>query len=173
MTFTFIAHVSFLVMMAYKARFKKALSNVIDLNKSLIINDEELRQSGKKLDALINSLNDVIFEFDENKVCLNTWFRRIEGRAINPETLIGKTLNEVLGDEKAKKFNGAMDYVIKTHQPASITYPSDFGTGQWFIAKITPVYDRSGNYTHRLSASVTDISEQKKYADALKQNESL
>lgn len=172
-TFTFIAHVSFLVMMAYKARFKKALNNVIDLNKSLIINDEELRQSGKKLDALINSLNDIIFEFDENKVCLNTWFRRIEGRIVNPETLIGKTLNEVLGDEKAKKFDDAMNYVIKTRQPASITYPSDFGTGQWFVAKITPVFDRDGNYTHRLSASVTDISEQKKYADALKENESL
>jgi len=172
-TFTFIANVSFLVMMAFKARFKKALSNVIDLNKSLIINDEELRQSGKKLDALINSLNDVIFEFDENKICLNTWFRRIEGRVINPETLIGKTLNEVLGDEKARKFNNAMDYVIKTRQPASITYPSDFGTGQWFVAKITPVFDRDGKYTHRLSASVTDISEQKKYADALKENESL
>ncbi len=173
LTFTFIAYVSFLVMMAYKARFKKALSNVIDLNKSLIINDEELRQSGKKLDALINSLNDVIFEFDENKVCLNTWFRKIEGRVINPETLIGKTLNEVLGDEKAKKFNNSMDHVIETRQSASITYPSDFGTGQWFVAKITPVFDRNGNYTHRLSASVTDISEQKKYADALKQNESL
>jgi len=77
LTFTGIAHVSFLVMMAYKLRFKKALAHVIDLNKSLIINDEELRQSGKKLDALINSLNDVIFEFDEDKVCLNTWFRRI------------------------------------------------------------------------------------------------
>lgn len=172
-TFTFIAYVSFLVMTAYKMRFDKALSNVIDLNKSLIINDEELRQSGKKLDALINSLNDIIFEFDENKVCLNSWFRRIEGRVVDPETLIGKTLNDVLGDEKAEKFSRAMDYVIKTRQPASVTYPSDFGTGQWFVARITPVFDRAGNYTHRLSASVTDISEQKKYADALKENETL
>ncbi|MDO3642779.1 PAS domain S-box protein [Mucilaginibacter sp. L3T2-6] len=172
-TFTLIAYVSFLVTTAYKARFDKALSNVIDLNKSLIINDEELRQSSKKLDALINSLNDIIFEFDESRVCLNAWFRRIEGRVIDPASLIGKTLNDVLGDEKAEKFNNAMDYVIKTHQPASITYPSDFGTGQWLVARITPVFDRAGNYTHRLSASVTDISEQKKYADALKENETL
>ncbi|MEO6977949.1 MAG: PAS domain-containing protein, partial [Mucilaginibacter sp.] len=173
LTFTGIAHVSFLVMMAYKIRFKKALGRVIDLNKSLIVNDEELRQSGKKLDALINSLNDVIFEFDEDKVCLNTWFRRIEGRAINPETCVGKRLSEVLGDEKAKKFDDALDYVIKTQEPTSITYQSDFGTGQWLVAKISPVFDRNGNYTSRLSASVSDISEQKKYADALEANESL
>jgi len=173
LTFTCIAHVSFLVMMAYKLRFKKALSHVIDLNKSLIVNDEELRQSGKKLDALINSLNDVIFEFDENKVCLNTWFRRIEGRPINPETCEGKRLSEVLGEEKAKKFDDALDYVIRTHEPTSVTYQSDFGTGQWLVAKISPVFDRNGNYTSRISASVSDISEQKRYADALKENESL
>ncbi|HVW97324.1 MAG TPA: PAS domain S-box protein [Mucilaginibacter sp.] len=173
LTFTFIAYVSFLVMTAYKLRFKRALGNVIDLNKSLIQNDEELRQSGKNLEALINSLNDIIFEFDENKVCLHTWFRRIEGRVINPESCVGKTLNEVLGDEKAKKFNDGLDHVIRTHEPVSITYPSDFGTGQWFVAKITPVIDSNGRYTSRISASVTDISEQKKYADALEENESL
>jgi two-component system sensor histidine kinase/response regulator len=172
-TFTFIAHVSFLVMTAYKLRFKKALRNVIDLNKSLVNNDEELRRSGKKLDALINSLNDVIFEFDENKICLNTWFSRIEGRVIDPETCIGKRLSEVLGVEKAKKFDDAMDYVLEHRESISITYPSDFGTGRWFVAKLGPVYDRSGNYTSRISASVTDISEQKKYADALKESESL
>jgi PAS domain S-box-containing protein len=173
LTFTFIAYVSFLVVMAYNLRFKKALSRVVDLNKSLTVNDEQLRQSGKKLDALINSLNDIIFEFDENKVCLNTWFSRIEGRVIDPETCIGKTLTEVLGAEKAKKFEDAIDHVIKHREPVSITYPSDFGTGRWFVTKLVPVYDRNGNYTSRISAAVSDISEQKKYADALKENESL
>ncbi len=173
LTFTFIAYISFLVMMAYDIRFKKAVSNVVDLNKSLIVNDEMLRQNSKKMDALINSLNDIIFEFDENKVCLNTWFSRIEGRVIDPEVCLGKTLVEVLGPEKAKKFDDALDHVIKHREAVSITYPSDFGTGSWFVAKLAPVYDRYGNYTSRISASVSDISEQKKYADALKQNEAL
>ncbi|MCR8559872.1 PAS domain S-box protein [Mucilaginibacter sp. BJC16-A38] len=171
--FTFIAYVSFLVRMAYNHRFKKALGNVNELNKSLLTSGEKLRQSGKKLDALINSLNDIIFEFDENKICLNTWFSRVEGRVIDPELCIGKRLVDVLGPEKAKKFDDAMDYVIEHHKPVSITYPSDFGTGRWFVAKLVPVYDRNGNYTSRVSASVTDISEQKKYADALKENETL
>jgi len=173
LTFTVIAYVSFLVMTAYNLKFKKAVNNVIELNQSLLINDEKLRESRKKLNALMNSLNDIIFEFDENKICLNTWFRRIDGRVIDPALCIGKRLAEILGGEKAKKFDDALDYVIKHRQPTSLEYSSDFGTGQWFVAKITPVYDRYGNYTSRISASVTDISEQKKYADALKENEIL
>ncbi|MEO8884504.1 MAG: PAS domain S-box protein, partial [Mucilaginibacter sp.] len=67
----------------------------------------------------------------------------------------------------------AIDYVINHHKPTSVEYQSDFGTGKWYIAKFTPVFDRDGNYLSLISASITDISEQKKYADALKQNELL
>jgi two-component system sensor histidine kinase/response regulator len=173
LTFTVIAYISFIVMVSYNLRFKKAVNNVVELNQSLLFNDEMLRESRKKLNSLINSLNDIIFEFDENKVCLNTWFSRVEGRVIDPALCIGKRLADILGEEKAKKFDDALDYVIKHRQPTSIEYPSDFGTDQWFIAKIAPVYGRDGEYTSRISASVTDISEQKKYADALKENEIL
>jgi two-component system sensor histidine kinase/response regulator len=173
LTFTLIAYVSFLVVMAYDFKFKRAVDHVTELNQNLVINDEKLRQSGNNLVALINSLNDIIFEFDENKVCQNTWFSRIEGRVIDPELCMGKKLADVIGPEKAKKFDDALDHVIKTRQHTSIQFPSDFGTDRWFVAKFTPVFDRNGNYTSRISASVTDISEQKKYADALKENEAL
>jgi PAS domain S-box-containing protein len=171
--FTFIAFVSFLVMMAYNHKFKKAVSHVIELNDILTINDEMLRQSSKDLEALMNSLNDIIFEFDENKICLNTWYGREENSVIDPKTCVGKKLSDVLRPEQAKKFDDALDYVIRNKKPISIEYPSDFGADKWFIAKMAPVYDRNGNYTSRISASVTDISEQKKYANALKENEAL
>ncbi|MFI5139636.1 MAG: PAS domain S-box protein [Sphingobacteriales bacterium] len=171
--FTFIAYISFLVMMVRKLRFKKSVNNVTALNQSLMFNDEKLREKRKNLNSLINSLNDIIFEFDENKICLSTWFRRIEGRVIDPQTCVGKRLEEILGNEKAKKFNDALDYVIKTREQTSLEFPSDFGTDRWFIARMAPVYDKNGDYTFHISASVTDISEQKKYADALKENEAL
>ena len=173
LTFTFIAYVSFLVMMAYNMKFKRAVNHVVELNKTLVANDEKLREKRKKLNALINSLNDIIFEFDEDKICLSTWFSRIEGRVIDPKVCIGKRLADILGHEKAKKFDDALDYVIKTRQQTSLEFSSDFGTGRWFLARMSPVYDRNGDYTSRISTSVTDISEQKKYADALKENEAL
>ena len=172
-TFTLIAYVSFLVMITYRGRFNKAVKKVIDLNRTLVNNDEKLRQSSKNLEALINSLNDIVFEFDENKICLNTWFNSSEQRVVDPRICIGKRLEDILGDEKAKKFNDALDSVINNRQPISIEYPSDYGTGRWFCSKMVPVFDANGNYTARISASVVDISEQKKYADALKESEIL
>jgi two-component system sensor histidine kinase/response regulator len=173
LTFTFIAYVSFLVVMAYHLRFQKAVTDIIELNHSLMVNDEKLRQKRKHLNALMNSLNDVIFEFDEQKICLNTWFSTGGQRAIDPRSTVGKRLAEVLGAEKAKKFDDALDYVIKHKQSTAIKFLSDFGSNKWFLAKMAPVYDQNGEYTGRISASVTDISEQKKYADALKENEIL
>ncbi|MDB4925410.1 response regulator [Mucilaginibacter sp.] len=132
-----------------------------------------LPNSPHQLNALINSLNDIIFEFNEDKVCLNAWFNEFTDRVINPKELVGKKLEDILGHERALKFNTALDYVISTRKSTAVEYLSDHGTGNWLIAKLTPVLDRSGNYMHRISASVTDISEQKRYADALKENETL
>lgn len=173
LTFTLIAYVSFLVLMAYKLKFNKAVNHVVELNKSLMVNDEILRGKRNNLNSLINSLNEIIFEFDENKICLNMWFRKTDDRVINPAIFIGKKLADVFGYDKAKKYDDALEQVIKTRQQITIEFNSDFGSGRWFVARLAPVFDPSGNYTFRISASVTDISEQKKYADELKEKEVL
>lgn len=172
-TFTIIAYVSFLLMKANKIKFEAALTNVVELNNILMINDESLREKRKKLNALINSLNEIIFEFDEQKICLNTWYRRTEETIFDLKQCVGRRLSEVMGAEKAAKFDNALDYVIQNREPVSIEIGSDFGSGRWFIGRLAPVYDRNGNYTGRISGSITDISEQKKYEDALRENEAL
>ncbi|MDB5004657.1 MAG: hypothetical protein JWQ34_2882 [Mucilaginibacter sp.] len=126
----------------------------------------------QQLNALINSLNDVIFEFNEDKICLNVWFNERIERVVDPRNTVGKKLAELIG-EKARMFDDAMDYVIEHKKSTSLEYVSTYGTGKWFVATITPIFDRDGKYTRRISASVSDISEQKKYADALKENELL
>jgi two-component system sensor histidine kinase/response regulator len=63
--------------------------------------------------------------------------------------------------------------VIQHKKPTSLEFASVFGTDKWFMAKMTPVFDRDGNYTARISVSISDISGQKKYEQALKQNEDL
>lgn len=130
-------------------------------------------ESHLELNALLNSLNDIIFECNEDKVCLNAWFNGLTEYPIDIKACIGKTPDEVLGTKKAAKFNNALDYVIKYRKPTSIEFASMFGTGKFFLAKLAPVFDNQGNYLSRISASISDISEQKKYADALKQNELL
>jgi len=154
-----LVFIGLLIKMAYRYGLKKAGSGSLS--------------NSQQLNSLINSLNDIIFEFNEDKVCLNVWFNERVKRVMDPKQTIGKRPEDILGYEKALKFNHALDQVIKTRMPASLEFPSFFGTGKWFIAKIVPVFDTGGNYTGRISISVADISEQKKYADALKENETL
>jgi two-component system sensor histidine kinase/response regulator len=138
--------------------------------------DKQLAQfphSPQHLNALINSLNDIIFEFNEDKTCLNAWFNSLTYNVVDPKQLVGKKLEDVLGLERAMKYNAALDYVITHHKPTSIEYLSEHGTGKWFIAKLTPVFDADGNYTKRITVSVSDISKQKNYADELEEKERL
>ncbi len=156
------AIIAVLVIKHYR-ELKNAIGNGID----------SFPRNHLQLNALLNSLNDIIFEFNEDKVCLNVWFNENMDRVVDPRSLVGKKVADVLGTQKALKFDNAIDYVIKTHKPTSIEFISDFGTGRWFLAKFTPVIDREGNYLALITASVSDISEQKQYAEALKQNEHL
>jgi PAS domain S-box-containing protein len=173
LVFTLIAYVSFLVVMAYQYQLRNAVNNVMKLNQSLMDNDAKLRESRKHLNALINSLNDIIFEFDESKTCINVWFNELTERIVDPRIAIGKTLDLVVGPQKAEKYEKALNYVIENHKPISIEFLSDYDSGHSFTANFTPIFDQTTGYTGRISASVVDITEQKKYERALKENEGL
>ena len=171
--FTLIAYVSFLVMLAYKMQFKKAVNNIIQLNESLITNAEKLRNSQQQMHALISSINDSIFEFDENQVCINVWFGPQSPAYLQIEDFLNKTLVESIGMERAKPFMEVYEHVLRYNKTASIEFQSVYGEPGWFLAKASPVVDVLGKYTKRISVSVTDISEQKKHADALTENKNL
>ena len=171
--FTLIAYVSFLVMLTFKMQFKKAVNNIIRLNQSLTINAEKLRGSQQQMHALISSVNDTIFEFDENRVCINVWFGPRSPKYLKAGDFLNKTLLEAIGPERSKPFLQVYDEVIMNRKPTSVEFKSVYGEPRWFLAKASPVLDVNGNFTRRISVSVTDISEQKNYADALIENKNL
>jgi two-component system sensor histidine kinase/response regulator len=171
--FTVIAYITVIVRKVYRLKFKKALHNLTNLNRTLVLNQQKLRESRNQLHALINSINDIIFEVDENKTCLNVWYNELVPLHFNPRALVNKPLQDIIGLEKARPFGEAIDQVIANRKPISMEFASVFGTDKWYMAKMTPVFDREGNYTSRISISITDISDRKKYENALKQNEAL
>jgi PAS domain S-box-containing protein len=171
--FTLIAYVSFLVMLAYKMQFKKAVNNIIQLNESLITHAEKLRNSQQQMHALISSINDTIFEFDENSICINVWFGPQSPDYLKAEVFLNKTLLESIGPERAEPFLVVYNHALKYNKSARIEFSSVYGEPGWFLAKASPVFDVNGKYTKRISISVTDISEQKKHADALTENKNL
>ena len=88
--FTIIAYVSFLVVKAYQFQLKNAVDKVMTLNNNL--------------HSLISSFTDMVFEFDENKRCINVWYNELIERATDPKSVVGKTLDQVLPPAKAKKY---------------------------------------------------------------------
>ncbi|MET3979470.1 two-component system sensor histidine kinase/response regulator [Mucilaginibacter sp. UYP25] len=171
--FTVIAYVSFLVMLAYKMQFKKAVANIVQLNESLLTNTEKLRNSQQQMHALISSINDTIFEFDENRICINVWFGPNSPDYLTVDAFLNKTIIEAIGPERAKPFDEVYEDVMRYQKTTTVEFQSVYGEPGWFVAKASPVFDVHGNYTKRISVSVTDISEQKKHADALVENKNL
>ncbi|MBD1394960.1 PAS domain-containing hybrid sensor histidine kinase/response regulator [Mucilaginibacter glaciei] len=164
--FVLIAYVSYLVMTSYQVQFKKAINRVLQLN-------ESLRNSQDQLHALISSVNDTIFEFDENRICVNVWFGPHTPAHLTRETFLNKTLIDAIGPDRAAPFNKVYDFVLANRQSSTIEFPSIYGEPGWFLAKSSPVIDVNGNYTKRISVTVTDITRQKAYDDALIENKNL
>jgi len=124
------------------------------------------------INAILNSMLDIIFEFDEHKHCLNVWYSKNRVLIVDVQAMFkGKTVTESLGEEKAKQINDALDEVAATQQPVIIEFLSFFGSGRWFSAHISPVFDEDDHFTGRTTAAVTDISEHKKYATELKEKQ--
>ncbi|MFD2145939.1 PAS domain-containing protein [Mucilaginibacter antarcticus] len=173
----------FLLIDNYSLYFSLSITVVVALTMGLFYGrfirravDRQLAKSTytpEHLNAIINSLNDIIFEFDDNKLCLNAWYNSLTYNVVEPKQLVGKTLADILGTSRAQKFNDALDLVIANHQSTQIEYVSEHGTGKWFLAKLTPVLDINGNYARRVTVSVSDITKQHEYAEALQDQERL
>jgi two-component system sensor histidine kinase/response regulator len=123
------------------------------------------------INAILNSLSDIIFEYDDNKVCLNLWYNKTIPMALDLEVFRGKTVTEAIGPENAKIINEALDFVAANGISTTIEFPSFMGSGKWFQSHVSPVFDADGNFTGRTTSLVTDISEQKKYATELKEKQ--
>ncbi|HWZ34712.1 MAG TPA: response regulator [Mucilaginibacter sp.] len=154
------------------ATYKRHIRNAVKMYTDGIANHSQ-QLNPPQLNSLLNSLEDIIFEFNEDKVCLNVWFNELPERVVDPKALIGKWIEDILPIEKAEKFNKALDHVIATRKPTSVKYLSDFGTGRWLNAKMAPVFDREGKYTHRISTALSDITEQHHANEELKEKEQL
>ncbi|RVT98030.1 PAS domain-containing sensor histidine kinase [Mucilaginibacter limnophilus] len=173
LAFATICCVAYVIRRNLHYKFKKAVNRLTQLNQSLVQNQQKLRESRNQLHALINSINDIVFEVDEQKNILNVWFNEQLPLHFNPRDLLMRPLDEIIGYEKALPFGNAVDYVLQHKKGTSLEFRSVFGYDKWFMAKLMPVIDREGNYTSRISVAITDISGQKKYEQALKDNEAL
>lgn len=105
----------------------------------------ELRASEERLRTLVGSIDEVLFEFDREGTCLGIWTAN-EALLVAPrEEMLGRTVVELVGEERGRPITEAIARVIDTGRAETIEYEVDLADGtHWALARIAPIPDREG-----------------------------
>ncbi|HEV2176359.1 MAG TPA: PAS domain S-box protein [Terriglobia bacterium] len=131
----------------------------------------ERKRATESLRALVESMDDVVFEIDQDGKYLNAWSAN-PSLFIRPrEELLGHSIADFLPAESAHALLEAFGRVLRTGSAENVEYPLDMGHGRrWFIARINRIVSgKSAPQT--LSLLVREITRRKEAEIALRQSE--
>src|SRR2546422_7553507 len=104
-----------------------------------------LEASERRLRAVLDSIGEILFEFDELGTYLNIWTVDESLLARPKKELLGRTFVDVLGIEATRVHLEAIQRVIATGAPETLEYQLEVQSGtQWFLARITPMLAPDG-----------------------------
>jgi len=102
--------------------------------------ENALREVAARLQALINSIDDVAFELDADGRVLNVWGQGDAQLVAPREELKGKRLAEFLGEEFWSAYDPVIRRVIETGKGEDVEYSLDLPAGpQRYLGRITPI----------------------------------
>ena len=135
-----------------------------DANESLLETQEKLRIREANLQALINSIDDIIIELDENGIFLNVWANDegnlahafIEGEA--------RDLDCIMESNSAMRIKKKIKQAIETKCAQTVEYELETCKGRrWFEARISLITSE----TRTVVATARDITEYKAIEEAI------
>ena len=122
---------------------------------------EALRESEARLQALLSSLDDLVFEIDEDGRYLEIWTANDSLLAVPRGELLGKTHREALGEEIGLSLAKVVLQVLQTGRPQFWEYSLEVPAGlRWFQGRVAPIAAAEGP-SRKLCLLVRDITEQK------------
>jgi PAS domain S-box-containing protein len=127
-----------------------------------------LRESEEWLRALIQSMDEIVCEFDEAGTYLNIW-TDTEGVLMRPKAeLLGCRITDVLGKEIGSPFVELFRSVMAQRRAQSMVYELDAGNGRrWFLARVSPILSPDGSCRSVCMLS-REITEQKRVEQELR-----
>ncbi|MEC4889045.1 MAG: PAS domain-containing protein [Nitrospira sp.] len=133
--------------------------------------EARLWQQERQLQALVTSLDDVVFEFDEYGTYLNVWTGN-ESLLFKPKgEILGRTIEEVLGRESGRPFMEMLARVSAGGTMEEVEYPLEVPGGRrWFEAR-TSLIASEDRRTNTVAMVVRDITDRKAAEDALRVSE--
>ncbi len=129
----------------------------------------ERKQSELELRALFTSMTDVIIVYDKDGRYLRIAPTNPSRLFRPPDTMLGKTITEVLPAEAHEPFMNVIRSALETGQIAKVEYPLEIeGKKYWFDASVSKLTDDQVFWVAR------DITDRKQFEEALRrQNEYL
>jgi diguanylate cyclase (GGDEF)-like protein/PAS domain S-box-containing protein len=122
---------------------------------------EALRESEARLEALLSSLDDLVFELDENGTYLGIWTANDELLVAPRDRLLGRTHAEVVGEDVALGLKEVTNSVLGTGRPQFWEYRLEVPAGiRWFQGRVAPLATREGQ-PRRVCLLVRDITAEK------------
>lgn len=113
------------------------------------------------LQALITSMEDIVFEIDGNLAFKNVWVHDEAILFMPKKDFLGKKIQDVLGPHAAM-FTKEINEVIETGEAKDITYKHfDDSRDQWFKARIKPVIKSPDLSNYLLVLSIQDVTAEK------------
>jgi diguanylate cyclase (GGDEF)-like protein/PAS domain S-box-containing protein len=127
-----------------------------------------LRESEMRLKALVGSIDEIVFEFDQEGTYLNVWTANEDLLSHPRKELIGRRATEFFDEEFMRPFLEAFKRVLGSGQAESIEYPLNLrGETHWFLARISPIPSADGSYK-TVCMFARDITDRNKAEEALR-----
>jgi PAS domain S-box-containing protein len=107
--------------------------------------EDGLRKSEDRLKAIVDAIDEVIFEIDREGIFRNVWTTDDSVLARPREQLIGHRISELLGEVLAVQFAECFIRVTAAGRGESIEYSIAFGADtRWFLARVSPIHSPDG-----------------------------
>ena len=129
---------------------------------------EVVRRSEARLKAIVSSIDEVIFEFDVEGTLWSVLSIDDSILDRSKESLVGRRISEVFGEEVWAQCLGALSRVTATRRGESIEF-SILVQNQlrWFLARVTPIYSDDGS-SCTVCMTSRDITSRKEMEDDLR-----
>jgi PAS domain S-box-containing protein len=130
--------------------------------------EQESREDEARLQALVHSIDELVFEFDAAGIYKNIWTNDESLLARPRSELMGRPVTAVLDSEFTKPFLSIFRRVLQSGLGESIEYSIPFASGvRWFLGRVSAIPATHGA-AKSLCMTARDITERKRAEEELR-----